>query len=131
MHVHDVGADCVQEILRVGDEDENTLVLLELLFQPHTGLQVQMVGWLVEQEDCWGDEESAGQSDAHAPTSGERFGLFALHGSREAQTVQDLSRSHLSCRSIKLLQTIVQILQQVAVSTFIKEISNGSKRRLD
>ena len=43
MHVDDVGADTVEEVLRVGDDDQDARVLLQLLLQPRRRLHVQMV----------------------------------------------------------------------------------------
>ena len=48
MHVDDVGAHAVHEVLGVGDHDEDALEVAEHLLQPHTRLQVQMVGGLVQ-----------------------------------------------------------------------------------
>lgn len=76
MKVDDVGAHAVQKVLRVRDQHEDSLepeekeielhrqhapnvwaneapkqevnLRLELLFQPHTSIQVQMVCWLIE-----------------------------------------------------------------------------------
>ena len=43
--------------LRMRDEDENLLVVLQLLLEPDAGLQVQVVGGLVEQQQVWFDEQ--------------------------------------------------------------------------
>ena len=48
VHVDDVGADAVHEVLGVGDHEQDALELAEHIFQPHTSLQVQMVGRLVQ-----------------------------------------------------------------------------------
>ena len=43
--------------LRVRDEDEDLLVVFQLLLEPDAGLQVQVVGGLVEQEQVRLDEQ--------------------------------------------------------------------------
>ena len=48
VHVDDVGAHAVHEVLGVGHHDEDALEVAEHLLQPHARLQVQMVGGLVQ-----------------------------------------------------------------------------------
>ena len=65
--------------LRVGNEDEDLLVVLQLFFQPDTALEVEMVSWLIEQEEVRLNEEGAGEGDTHAPSSGEVLALLVHH----------------------------------------------------
>ena len=48
VHVDDVGAHAVHEVLGVGDHDEDALEVAEHLLQPNAGFQVQVVGGLVQ-----------------------------------------------------------------------------------
>lgn len=48
LHYHGVGGDSVEEVLAVGNDDENLGVGGQVIFQPHAGLEVQVVGWLRE-----------------------------------------------------------------------------------
>ena len=47
LQVHNVGADAVHKVLRVRDQDQNGRVVLELLLEPHAGLEVlrRAEGW--------------------------------------------------------------------------------------
>jgi len=72
-HVDHVGADAVEEVHAVADEDEGAVPFLEVLFQPDAGLEIQMRRWVVEKEEGRLDEEGFGQGDAHAPPTGHVF----------------------------------------------------------
>lgn len=49
-HVNHVCADTVDKVHGVGNENEGALPLLEILFQPHAGLEIQMGGGVVKQQ---------------------------------------------------------------------------------
>ena len=48
MHVDDVGADAIHEVLRVGDHEQYALELAKHVFQPNTSLQVQVICGLIQ-----------------------------------------------------------------------------------
>ena len=48
-HVDHVGADAVEEVHAVRDEDEGAVPFLEVFFQPHARFQVEMGGGVVEE----------------------------------------------------------------------------------
>ena len=56
VHVDDVGTDSVHEVLGVRDEQQDAVELLQRVFQPHAGLQVQVIGGLVQDEEGRVDE---------------------------------------------------------------------------
>ena len=68
--VDDVRANILDEwdVMRY-DEDRGVGKLLEVLGEPFDGLVVQMVGWLIEQEDVGIDQNSSGQTKLHLPTT--------------------------------------------------------------
>ena len=99
--------------LRMRDEHQNLFVVLELLLEPDAGLQVQVVGRLVEEEEMRLDEEGAGEGDAHAPTSRELLALFVLHGGVEAQTLEDVGRFGLGRVCAQLVQALVHLHEEV------------------
>jgi hypothetical protein len=55
-----VGADGVQEMAIVGDDDQHAFVLGEIFLQPVDRVEVEVVGRLVEQEGRGIAEESLG-----------------------------------------------------------------------
>ena len=61
--VHDVGADRIQEVAVVGDDDDGALVVEQKVLEPVDGFDVQVVGRLVEHDDVGVSEERLGQKD--------------------------------------------------------------------
>ena len=59
--VRDVGADLVEEISVVGDDNDCVREVDQELLQPVDGVQIQMVGGLVEEQDVGISKESAGK----------------------------------------------------------------------
>ena len=62
--VGDVGADVVEEVAVVGDGDDRAVVVVEEVLQPVDGVEVELVGGLVEQQRLRIAEERLGQQDA-------------------------------------------------------------------
>ena len=48
LHKDNIGTDTVEEILRVGDQNENVFEGFQLLLEPHTGVQIQVIGRFVK-----------------------------------------------------------------------------------
>jgi len=67
LHVDDVGAHPVHEVLGVRDQQEDARELGERVLQPHARLQVQVVGRLVQDKQARVHEQRAREGDAHAP----------------------------------------------------------------
>ena len=44
-----MGADLVQKIAVMGDHDNSIVKVNQKLLKPGNGIQIQMVGWLVEE----------------------------------------------------------------------------------
>jgi hypothetical protein len=66
-----VGADGVEEVAVVGDGDERPVVLAQELLQPADGVDVQVVGRLVEEQGLGVAEERLRQQQ---PPARERMG---------------------------------------------------------
>ena len=81
----DEADDEAQEV--INGEDENVVVLGQIGFQPAHGLEIQVIGRLVEDEEMRLDEESTGEGDTHAPSTGHVLGRLLHHLLREAETV--------------------------------------------
>lgn len=65
VHVHDIGAYRVQEMSVMGNDDDETGVIQEKVLQPVDGLNVQMVGRLIQQDDFGIAEESLSQENLY------------------------------------------------------------------
>ena len=63
--VHDVGADGVEEVPVVADHDDGALEVQQKVLQPVDGVDVQVVGGLVQQQDVRVAEQRLGQQHLH------------------------------------------------------------------
>jgi len=63
----------------VRHDDERLVPALQVRLEPEHGVQVEVVGRLVEQQHVRRDEERAGEGDAHPPPAGEGAGWPCLH----------------------------------------------------
>ena len=59
-----MGGDGVEEVAVVGDDDEGAVVVVEEVLEPVDGLEIEVVGGLVEEERFGLAEEGLGQQDA-------------------------------------------------------------------
>ena len=97
--MHDVRADVVEEALVVADDEQRLLPVLEVVVQPDDGVQVQVIGRLVQHEQGGLDEEGSGQADPHPPASGELVGGAVLHVAVEAKTAKQAAGLGLGLQS--------------------------------
>ena len=71
LEVADLLRHRVQEVAVVADQDQRARVAAQMLLEPDRGLEVEMVGGLVEQQEVGLEEQHAGQRHAHPPAAGE------------------------------------------------------------
>lgn len=45
-----ISANAIKEILRVRNYNENPFIRLEFFFQPYASIEIEMIGWFVEQQ---------------------------------------------------------------------------------
>ena len=57
------------------DQDVGVRIVIEIVFQPIAGLQIEVVGGLVEQQHVGLFQQQFGQGDAHLPAAAELLGL--------------------------------------------------------
>jgi hypothetical protein len=88
--------DIVEKVAVVGDGDDRSRILLEVMFEPSDSLRVEVVGWFVEEEDLGLFEEKAAESDAAPFAPGEKLDWSLGGGQRRASMAisRRLSRSH-------------------------------------
>jgi hypothetical protein len=55
--IHDLRADIVEEILRMGGEDETMGIFREISFEPDHRFEIEMVGRFVQQQQKWLNEQ--------------------------------------------------------------------------
>src|SRR5690606_31706879 len=105
----------IQEVTVVGNQQQGARVALQPAFQPEDGIQVQVVGGLVEQQQVGRAHQRLGQVQAHAPATGEITDT-AFHLRRlEAQAGQQLAGAGVGAVAIGVVQFGVQARQGGAV----------------
>src|SRR5712664_765413 len=89
--VVDVGgvrADAVEEMAVVGNDDEHAFVFAEIILQPVYGIEVQVIGGLVEEQGAGIAEEGLREEHAHFLAT-LQFAHFALlEGAFDAEAVE-------------------------------------------
>mmetsp|Transcript_8617 Transcript_8617/g.27092 ORF Transcript_8617/g.27092 Transcript_8617/m.27092 type:complete len:399 (+) Transcript_8617:581-1777(+) len=114
--VDDLVAHAVQKVLRVRHHDQAAVELvLQILLQPHTRLQVEMVGRLIQQQNVGLDEQRTRQRHAHAPATRHVLGGSVHHHLVEAQTVKDAASLDLERLRLHRLDAVHHVLQLVRV----------------
>ena len=83
----------VQQATVVADQDQRAGIGLEIALQPDRGLQVQVVGRLVEQQQVRLREQQRGQRHAHPPAAGEFAAGALLCRLVEAEAGEDPRRA--------------------------------------
>lgn len=89
--VVDLGAHAVEEVGRVGGEDEDRVPPRQVVLQPDARAQVEVVGRLIQHEEHRPYEERLRQSHAHPPAAGHVLGGTLHHRLGEAEAVQQLA----------------------------------------
>ncbi|KAF1733277.1 hypothetical protein CRV24_007176 [Beauveria bassiana] len=104
--VDNVLADVVKEARVVGDNDGSARGVNQVLLEPLDILDIQMVGWLVKQENIGSFENGTTQGELHLPTTGKGRDLTLDHLLGEAKLVEtglDFSLAGLDTGFGKLL----------------------------
>ena len=112
-HLDGAGRDRVEEAAVVADEQQGAAAGLEVVFQPLDGLDVEVVGGLVEQQHVRLAEQDLGQLDAHVPALGKGLGQAAELVVQEAETQQGPAGLDLGRLAVAHLQAVVQAGQAV------------------
>ena len=86
--VRDIGTYLVQEIPVMGDNDDCIFEVDQELLQPGDGVQVQMVGRLIQQQDIGVAEQGPGQQDLDLLGAGQFAHQIGVKLGLDAQTVE-------------------------------------------
>ena len=105
----------VQEVAVVRDDELDGRMAQQLAFQPQYGVQVQVVGGLVQQQQVAGSHQHAGQVQAHLPAAREFVHRACQLRLPEAQTVQQLGSAGLGGRPAGIDPAGIGLAQRLAV----------------
>ena len=83
----DAGADGVQKVPVMADDQHRAAVGFEVIFQPFHRFKVQMVGGLIQDQQIWALQQQAGQAQAGLLTARKHPGQLTPGFRREAHAV--------------------------------------------
>ena len=118
--------DCVQELPVMADDHQRAGVALQPGFQPHQGVQVEVVGGLVQQQQVGRAHQRARQLQPHAPTTREAVDGRIELGGPKAQAQQQGLGTRAGVKGAGLVQCGVRLGHGVAVVGGL----GGPQRRL-
>lgn len=105
-HIEHGGADTVQEIHGVRNQDQSTIPLLQVLLQPHTSFQIQVGSGVIKQEQRGLDEQGLGEGHTHTPSTGHILGLLVDGVLVEAETGQNERSTNVESGRIHLVHAL-------------------------
>ena len=91
MQMQHVRADAIEELAVVRDHHQHARILEQPLFEPEHGIEVEMVGGFVEQEQVARHHQRPRQIEAHAPATGKLGDCALVRIGRKAKPVQQLA----------------------------------------
>ena len=107
--VRDVGADLVQEVAVMGNDDDRVREAAEEILQPGDGAEVQVVRRLVEEENVRIAEEGLGEKDAHLVPPVELLHLSWAERFGDAEAVEEHRRLGLGLVAVHLGEFRLQL----------------------
>ena len=95
--------DGVEEFAVMADHHQRARVTLEPGFEPDEGVEVKVVGRLVEQQNVGRAHQGAGQLQTHPPTAGKTVDrLFSSATLKPRPRISDCARDSASCSPASL-----------------------------
>ena len=107
--IHDMGANRIQKVAVMADDDDGAGIIHQKFFQPVDGFNVQAVGGLVQQHDGRPAEQSLRQQYLHLLAAVQRRHGRGMQVHRNAQTVQKLVRLCLGLPAVHLGKFTLQL----------------------
>src|SRR5581483_7045692 len=91
----DAGAERVEKSAVMGNDEQAARITGEIILKPEQGLEIEMVGRLVEKEQRRFCHQQSREVGAHDPAAGKRFCRALMVGFAEAQAGKNLFRPRL------------------------------------
>ena len=120
----------VQESTVVAHQHHRAGEAGEEVLEPEDGLDVQVVGRLVQEQDIVLLEQQFGQFDAHAPTAGKQAGVLVEIRAFEAQSQQhafDLPGIGVSSGQIVPVREVVELFDELHVGLALVVGAHGQE----
>ena len=106
--------DRVEKIAVVGDEQQRSGIPLQPLLEPEHGVEIEMVGRLIEQQQIRARHQRLRQVEPHAPPAREARHRLAVARRRKAQAGEQHRRARARTIAIDRLVTLMQFREQFA-----------------
>ncbi len=107
--------DAVQEVAIMGDRDDRAWIPGQPALEPDDGVEVEVIGRFVQQEQVAGHEQRARQVQSHAPAARQRIDGLLGGQFAEAQAGQQLLDSGMRTGVAGHLERFVSVRQRHAV----------------
>ena len=99
----------IEEVAIVGDQQQRARVTLQPIFEPQYGVEVEVVGRLVEEQQVGARHQRLREIEPHAPAAGEaRHRVFVTRG-REAESRQQRSGARTGAVTVRDLEAMMQL----------------------
>ena len=73
----------------MADNEKGPAIIDQVIFQPGDGLNIQVVGWLIQHQEIWLFQEHLGQSETGILATRQLFNLHLPHGLIELEAVKN------------------------------------------
>ena len=83
------GSNFIEEIAVVADNEKGPAIIDQIVFQPGDGLNIQVVGRLVQYQEIWFFQEHLGQSETGILPTRQLFNLHLPHRLIELKAVEN------------------------------------------
>ena len=118
LYVDDAVADAIEKFAIMRNQQQGARIGAQPGFQPENGINIQMVGRLVQQQQIRAAHERACHIDAHPPAAGKAADRPLIFRGRKAQAMHELRGAGPRVVAANFCVTCVQHAQTCAVIQF-------------
>ena len=115
LDVRDMADHGIEEVAIVGDQQQGAGIIAQPLFEPDHGVQVEMVGGLVEQQQVGAAHQRLRQVEPHPPAAGKRGDRSRRVALDEAEPVEQGGCPRRCRIGVDLLHPAMQQADRLAV----------------
>jgi hypothetical protein len=115
VQVQGVGGDVVEEFAVVRDHQQRAGIAQQPLLQPQHGVEVEVVGRFVQQQEVRWRHQRARYVEAHAPAAGEIRDRLRVRFRREAEPVEQPAGTGRGVVAVEFLELLVRLGDRLPV----------------
>ena len=115
LYMHRPAGDAVEQVAVMADDDQRAAPVLEEIRQPDRRLDIEMVGWLVEQQQVGVGEQRRGQRHPHPPAAGQGAAGAVLLLGAEPEAGQDRRRPRGRGMGFDLAEPLMYLGEPVGI----------------